>query len=1250
MISITRSRLRASRARFALTISALTLLAVLLSAGPASAVYFSSIVSGGQAGSDQDHAFAFAAAPGESVTGINLRMTGGYWPHVHKVSARCSAEQAASASGCPAASRIASANAVFVAGAAPVFANGYVAIVREREGQIAAADAVLVLKPQGRQYSTISNVLKIRIQPEKGQPGFGLVLPQAPVLKPVNGTSANARLSALLINGLDSASGSKRWIRNPTSCDVQPVQTMVARLADGSAQTVTRTQSVTGCESLTMRAEVMFNPREYTLDKVRGLRLQVDLDKPAPGELRSDLRDLHVRIDTGHVDHDAISALPTCSDAELERDSCPSESRVGRFLLRSGVVADRFVQGEVWNQPPSKYDTSSDKVAHLGITLRNPAVGSGSGVGSGDLIWTGRGRVAGGEDGVVVLIDTLPQMDTNGIELELSSAMFVDDNNCQTATLTGVLTGWSGARRDVRSTVGWRCAPRIALTDPRDADGDGDGIADEPYRGASFEVPFVMTDMDGTVDGEKSGCGIAGQAIPGGSVVSRTVDADGDGLPDLCVVEGAQDGPLTLWFEAVDQTGDKRRIEGRWIVDTTPSQIETKTSTPRTTQSTSFGSRITVTDENGVAGVTCGVATGAGVAAGTDSRCADGICTVVAGGTGNPAGGGPGSGEYGCVFESDVEGLVRYEITASDVAGNKSTAFFDVFFDRTPPRVTPVDVTDADGDGVADQRFSTGRFDQYFVDSDDSFGDPELRRQKRRDCRATLKATPWKHHDIQAVDADGSRDDGGAGQSVCRFDGLEDGDWEILISVTDAAGNVGSATATMTVDNTAPVLAVKSYPFDPDVRDTALLLAQFDVEDANPGSSRCEVLRVEGESIDVVLPYWMCDVYALPDGEGCDPGDSSIPDCRRSFVLPHVLEQSGAYVGSITHTDKAGNSRTAAFGFEVGPIVSPTVSFPDAQSLTNQARPTIPFTITDGDPEGTTLCEVLPEVDDEVLVLFRWSCGGAWTDTTCDCSATPPMDLSDGNYRLRVTHHTRGSGDSTPETHIWTVDRTPPDVVFETFAGDPVVPGDVLLTGDLEPEATFTVSEQAKTECAIDTDPKGETPAADLKFDPCVLAVRVGPNAGDPSTAKQWCFRVRATDDAGNASDSRLCFTIAPPAPTVTIESPVNGRAYAATDVVNVNFAITGGAQPLHTWCYFDGRSTAGMFFDPCGSGLSKMAGSLGTGVHNVTVATLDALGRQASKVANFIVVTSTQPPDTCIAIYPPPPGCPGYPGTPMAP
>ncbi|MGB1584036.1 MAG: Ig-like domain-containing protein, partial [Solirubrobacterales bacterium] len=179
------------------------------------------------------------------------------------------------------------------------------------------------------------------------------------------------------------------------------------------------------------------------------------------------------------------------------------------------------------------------------------------------------------------------------------------------------------------------------------------------------------------------------------------------------------------------------------------------------------------------------------------------------------------------------------------------------------------------------------------------------------------------------------------------------------------------------------------------------------------------------------------------------------------------------------------------------------------------------------DPPGTLTTSTSATFEfaaDEPADRFECSLNGA-TFTTCT-STMNLTSLADGNYTIQVRAvDLSGNTDSTPASHSWTVDTTPPagNVVEQTGTGGNGVPPTFTISSD-DPGATQT--------CAIN----GGTPVAcSSPYTPSGLA------------PGNYSMLVTFTDEAGNSSTRSLNFVVTapvvtppPPAATPTPPPPPN--------------------------------------------------------------------------------------------------------------
>lgn len=853
---------------------------VLTLAATAGATSFAVLLSGAQAGSDQDQTWLIAPTPGRTTTNVRVELTNGYWPHMHQLG-RCTREQAATSAGCPANSRIAAVAAVMlVNGILPVRLTGYLAIENPRPGSLYGHDVLLVLDQNGAASRRVVASADIGVRALDGNPALRLSVDLPTSLTRPTGATAPARLLTLAVLGNDVTSGRKRWLRNPTGCGgggggAGGLIRATATYADGTSDSASQSPTITGCSALGLNANVMFNPKEYTLDKRSGFGINAVLSDPPAGALRSDPRSIALRV-PGGLDLGVIEKLPVCGPDALSNGACPPASRTGGGCQFSGPPRIA-VCGGAYNLGVSTAPNGS-RAMDFALTLENPSAGGGGG-GSGGLPAVSRGRAFLDAGGVVIVLDGLPQIDQREIEITFDSPIYRENGVCGTNPLyEGRVTGWSGAVSDSQDTFQSPCPVGIGLADPDQADADGDGYADKQWLPANFRSPFRLTDGGTGIDWSSVECGFKGWdgTIKGSA---RVGDLDGDGLPDVCIVTDATDGDGTLEIRVKDGLkGFPSIIRRTFTVDATPPELDVDAPDTRYAKDPYVETTVWVADDSPLK-MTCALEPRATDA---DENCGDKLC----------------------VTATDPDAQCGDELCATATDENTNC-----------------------GDSVCTS------------DPDTPCGD-------------------------SLCNANGIVRNGMHGY-MCATGHLREGPGVIRFIAIDAAGNFSTATRTVVVDSRPPEINFVNAPTSP-VHGFPLL--RFEVVDANPGATRCELFDSAGRQ----LSSEPCDMFVGADGLECKyQTDPYAEDCLRAFNYDHVLERDGGVVARVTHTDLAGNVGTAAVSFTV-----------DAQG------PAIRLTDpVDADADGDGVADQPLRGPDFDVVFEATDAGGDVNDDSATCSA-----------------------------------------------------------------------------------------------------------------------------------------------------------------------------------------------------------------------------------------------------------------------
>ncbi len=367
------------------------------------------------------------------------------------------------------------------------------------------------------------------------------------------------------------------------------------------------------------------------------------------------------------------------------------------------------------------------------------------------------------------------------------------------------------------------------------------------------------------------------------------------------------------------------------------------------------------------------------------------------------------------------------------------------------------------------------------------------------------------------------------------FADLADGNYEVAVTSTDAAGNStpDASNNELTVDTAAPVAP------------TVDALTTNDPSPVLTGSAEA------GSTVTVVINGVTFETTADGSGDWSVNTQTDVPTAGGPFADL----ADGNYEVAVTSTDAAGNSTPDASNNELTvDTVAPAVPTVDALT-TNDPSPVLTGTAE----AGSTVTVVINGVTFETTAdgSGNWSVN---TQTDTPTAGGPFADLADGNYEVAVTS-TDAAGNSTP-------DASNNELTVDTAA--PVAPTvDALTTNDPSPVLTGT-AEAGSTVTLIVDGVTFET-TADGSGDWSINTQTDTPTAGGPFADLadgNYEVAVTSTDAAGNstpdASNNELTVdTAAPVAPTVDAlttndPSPVlTGTAEAGSTVTVVINGVT---------------------------------------------------------------------------------------------
>ncbi len=449
-----------------------------------------------------------------------------------------------------------------------------------------------------------------------------------------------------------------------------------------------------------------------------------------------------------------------------------------------------------------------------------------------------------------------------------------------------------------------------------------------------------------------------------------------------------------------------------------------------------------------------------------------------------------------------------YQVTASvtDLAGNTGTATDNGSVDVTAPVIT--------------------------VDAPDNTNDTTPTITGTTDAPAGSTVT------LVVTDADGNEQtltatvqpDGS--YSVDVTTPLAEGNYKVDASVTDPAGNTGTATDDGSVDVTAPVITVDA----PDnTNDTTPTITG--TTDAPAGSTVTLVVTdADGNEQTLIATVQPGGSYSV---------DVTIPLAE------------GNYKVDASVTDPAGNTGTASDKGSVD-VTAPVITV-DAPDNTNDTTPTITGT-TDASA-GSTVTLVVTDADSNEQTLTAT----VQPDGSYSVDVTTP--LAEGNYKVDASI-IDPAGNTGTATDDGSVDITPPELGIDL---DPIVVGgdNTVNKAEADDKASVTLSGTVSGDAKV-----GDTITLTLG-DKSTLTTQVVDLGGGKlgfstsTTADKLVggssikAEITVTDAAGNSttksdSEDYIVDTVAPNAPTVTIvDDSNNDELLTKAEIGNDNIQVT---------------------------------------------------------------------------------------------
>ncbi|WP_425278517.1 Ig-like domain-containing protein [Enterobacter hormaechei] len=760
----------------------------------------------------------------------------------------------------------------------------------------------------------------------------------------------------------------------------------------------------------------------------------------------------HGNTGTGERDITIDASLPGLRVNTVAGDDVINSIEHGQNLIVSGT-SDGLVAGTTLTVTVNGKTYAASVLADGSWTAAIPAADVAA-FAAGTVTVTVAGQSAAGNPvsishdvtvdlaAVAISIDAIATDDVinaaeKGVDLVLSgSTSNVEENQTVTVTFGGkTYTAKVDADGNWTATV-----PSADLAGLKDGDASvqvsvTNAHGNSASAGREYSVdataPTVTIDTvagDNVINGSEAAAGVAisgtttaevGQTVTvtlGGN--SYTAQVQQGGVWSVNVpgtdLSALADNGYTVQASVSDAAGNPGSAGKAITLDTTP---------PTVSFNVVAGDDVINSVEHGQAQIVSGTATGASVGDKVVITIGSNQYTTTVDASGKWSVGVPAS-----VISALTDGTVTLSATITDSAGNSSTQTHDVVVNTASVALT---VNTLSGDDVINAAEAGASLVINGSSAQFASGTQVTITLNGKSYTATIQSDGSWTTTVPAADV-GTLADGAS--------------YQVSVSAQDSAGNSASATHTISVDTTAPVISVNTLSGD-DVLNAAEAQQPLTVH----GSSSAEA----GQTVTVTLGG---KTYtALVGSDGTWTLDVPAADLA-------ALSQ-GALTVTASVNDKAGNSGQTTHTLTVDTIApAVTISTVADDDIVNNAEQLAGQTIS-----GTTTAEQ----GQTVTVSFNGHSYQATVAANGSWSVFVPgrdfLGLSDGDYTITATVSDK-AGNPGSATHDVTLNGDVPTIAINTFAQDDIVnaaehgtPLVISGTTDAPAGQTVTITLNGKT-------------------------------------------------------------------------------------------------------------------------------------------------------------------------------------------